>query len=95
MPFFHSLLYGFEDNSFERAGCFAYWNLVTSHYKTKLPNANGAYASGTVFLVAIQYAISTGKFKKYIEYNTKGQIVGSYLFNSDNMKESVNSLLGK
>ena len=49
--------------------------------KIQLPGAPNAYATGTVFLVAIQYAISTGKFKKYIEYNKYNQLVGSYLYN--------------
>lgn len=54
--------------------------------KIQLPGAPNAYATGTVFLVAIQYAISTGRYKKYIEYNNDNQIVGSYLYSeTDNI----------
>jgi len=58
-----------------------YPGLAVSGTKIKLPNAPGAYASGTVFLVAIEYAKKTGKFKGYIEYTKDGNVVGSYLFN--------------
>lgn len=58
-----------------------YPGLGVAGYKTKLPNANGAYASGTVFLVAIDTAKASGKFKEYFEYNDKNQLVGSYLYN--------------
>lgn len=58
-----------------------YPGLGVAGYKTKLPNANGAYASGTVFLIAIDTAKASGKFKEYFEYNDKNQLVGSYLYN--------------
>lgn len=58
-----------------------YPGLGVTGYKTKLPNAAGAYATGTVFLVAIDTAKSTGKFQEYFEYNDNNQLVGSYLYN--------------
>lgn len=58
-----------------------YPGLGVTGYKTKLPNAAGAYATGTVFLVAIETAKSTGKFQEYFEYNDNNQLVGSYLYN--------------
>ena len=59
-----------------------YPGLAVTGKKIKLPNAPGAYATGTVFLVAIEYAKSTGKFKEYIEYTDDGKIVGSYLYSA-------------
>lgn len=41
----------------------------------------GSHASGTVFLNAIEVILKTGKYKKYLEYNSNNQLVGSYLYN--------------
>lgn len=48
---------------------------------TYLNGIPGAHASGTLFYNAIDRLLKGTQYKKYIEYNTKGQIVGSYLFN--------------
>lgn len=41
----------------------------------------GAHASGTLFYNAISKLLNNSQYKKYIEYNSKGQLVGSFLFN--------------
>jgi chitinase len=48
---------------------------------TQIKGVDGSFASGTVFLNVIDVLLATGKYKKYIEYNSNNQIVGSYLFN--------------
>lgn len=47
-----------------------------------LQGVANAYASGTLFLNAIHSLISTGKYVEYLEYNNKGELVGSYLYNA-------------
>ena len=42
----------------------------------------GAHASGTLFYNAISKLLKSSQYVKYIEYNSKGQLVGSFLFNA-------------
>lgn len=48
---------------------------------TYLEGIPGAHASGTLFYNAIEKVMQSTQYKKYIEYNKNGQIVGSYLYN--------------
>lgn len=58
-----------------------YPGLSASASLTHLNGVPGAHASGTLFLNAVTRLLKTGQYIKYIEYNTSGQIVGSFLFN--------------
>lgn len=58
-----------------------YPGLGVSASLTYLKGIPGAHASGTLFGNAISKIISGGAYTKYIEYNSSGKIVGSYLYN--------------
>jgi len=60
-----------------------YPGLGLSAKLTQIPNMDGSFASGTVFLNVIDTLLATGKYEKYIEYNSSNQVVGSYLFNKE------------
>lgn len=47
---------------------------------TKITGINGSYDTGTLFGNAIDTLIASGKYSKYIEYNSSNKIVGSYLY---------------
>lgn len=55
--------------------------LGSSASLTYLEGIPGAHASGTLFYNAIERLLKSTQYKKYIEYNRDGQIVGSYLYN--------------
>ncbi len=65
-------------------------NVISSKYPalgysaslTHLNGVPGAHASGTVFWNAISRLEKAGSYVKYIEYNSKGELVGSYLYNA-------------
>mgnify|MGYP003290739478 CR=1 FL=1 len=44
--------------------------------------SKGSYASGTLYGNVVNYLEANSKYKKYIEYNANGQIVGAYLYNA-------------
>ena len=49
---------------------------------TQLAGVTGSHASGTIYYYGIEELIKTGKYTKYIETLTNGNICGSYLYNS-------------
>lgn len=49
---------------------------------TKIDGINGSFASGTLYGSAINILIKSGNYVQYTETNSKGQVVGSYLYNS-------------
>lgn len=49
---------------------------------TALSNIPGSFNSGTLFGNGIEAVINQGDYTEYNEFNSKGQFVGSYLFNS-------------
>lgn len=59
-----------------------YPSLGVSGTLTAISGIPGSFASGTVFGNGIKALIDTGNYKKYLEYNNKGQLVGAYLYNS-------------
>lgn len=65
-------------------------NVISSKYPalgysaslTHLNGVPGAHASGTLFWNAISRLEKASSYVKYIEYNSKGELVGSYLYNA-------------
>lgn len=49
---------------------------------TSISGIPGSFDSGTIFGNGIKALLETGKYKKYLEYNTNNQLVGSYLYSS-------------
>jgi GH18 family chitinase len=47
---------------------------------TQISGLTGSYSSGTLFGNAIDTLIAGGKYVKYIEYNSSGKIVSSFLY---------------
>ena len=59
-----------------------------------LPGQAITWNSGTIYYTGIQTLINSGKFKQYNEYNSSGQLVGSYLYSSsDNYFITFDSVL--
>ena len=59
-----------------------YPGLAVSGSLTQISGVTGSYESGTLFGNAIDTLIASGKYTKYIEYNSSNKIVGSYLYNA-------------
>ena len=60
-----------------------YPGLGVSGTLTKVDGISGSFASGTLYGNAIDAIISKGGYTEYIEKNSSGQMVGSYLYNKD------------
>ena len=63
-----------------------YPGLGVSASLTKLSGVAGSYSSGTLFGNGIDIIYEAGTYKKYLEYNKAGKLVGSYLYNE---KENI------
>ena len=73
--------YGKAYNVTATGGNSTYPALSLESALTKLNGIPGSYATGTIFGNGIEIVYATGKYKKYIEYNASGKMVGSYLYN--------------
>ena len=60
-----------------------YPGLGVSGRLTQISGISGSFASGTVYGSAINILIQSGNYIQYTETNSSGQVVGSYLFNSN------------
>lgn len=60
----------------------AYPGLNVSATLTQITGVTGSHASGTIYYYGIEELIKTGKYTKYIEKLSNGNICGSYLYNS-------------
>lgn len=61
-----------------------YPGLGVSGTITQISGVTGSFASGTLFGNAIDTLLKNSAYVKYIEYNSKNQIAGSYLYNATN-----------
>ena len=66
---------------------------------TQISGLTGSYASGTLFTNALDTLLANSNYKQYTEYNSSGQIVGSYLYNETDKifvtYESTDTLIAK
>ena len=60
-----------------------YPGLGVTGYISKIPDHPGSLNSGTVMGKATSDLLASGKYKKYIEYNDDGQLVGSYIYSEE------------